>query len=441
MGGPMVHGGSMWLGIPCFVLLACSEPEVMPAAEPPVVPGSCLATDCTLPKREPLTPGPLVDCEPVQAKAVVEWKTKNGTLPCPYGSCPVIGEDLTLGSDGSLWVSAWLLHPIQYPMPEPHERAGFALLRFGPTGDECLAIAADVAVGLGSILERTRGIRASGAGLSWIGPGHGATGIWWRRHGARGDLTSARWLVQDALSSHTHLRANHAVVGYSYVESVDHDAQPPVATRRAGVARFTSDGRLSWNQSALSSLTVDRMELVGGDSDGSTTFQLRLVPEFGKAAPILIVRVAPDGRLVWTREVPTPMASATAGPDGTTYVSQYLDNGGESFQALDALDRDGKSLWRARLPMSFGLNDLVAVDSNGRALVAQDVSFPQPKSLLVQVSTDGSRCVQYQLEASFMLRSGDISMGDTPRVVALPDGRVAFATVAEIGIAQLPEVP
>ena len=42
---------------------------------------------------------------------------------------------------------------MQRAMPEPHERAGFALLRFGPTGEERLAIAADVAVESGHIVD------------------------------------------------------------------------------------------------------------------------------------------------------------------------------------------------------------------------------------------------------------------------------------------------
>jgi hypothetical protein len=427
-------------------------------AEPtPAEPGVCFGenTVCDPPTILPPEPGPEVLCEPVQgAEISVVWQGELGTLECPVPGCPASNPQIALGSDGELWAVAELREPDPAsPSTSPGaEQAGYAVMRFDATGNRVFATAVDTQSRLSTAFPNLTGLSVNENGdLERAAPTASLGGIELRRYDRQGITQLTRSLVGSAILGSAGWSADGSLtLLYRYVapEPVSTEdagsALPnnnPLGMARTNVARFAADGRLLWNQTALSSLGPEddplvsemRASLAGVDDGGETTIRASLSQIDGERT--MLLKLDANGNVAWARELANAWrASATSLADGGALV---LHSDAMSNSFVERLSDAGESLWRAGLgPLQWSVP--LTADEQGRALVLESTGDPLLGSLL-SISADGTACTRHAHALPGCMQFPDGSSGcGTFRFLPVGPNDLYFGVSGLVGLARMP---
>jgi hypothetical protein len=398
--------------------------------------------------------------------AQIVWKTELGDVECPIGRCLLLNPDISVASDGSVWVVADLgAMPPNAPWPS----VGRAIAHFDAQGTLVSATTISTVTQVSSN-GRLLPFRSVVQGMRALSNGHlliveislGENAFELHDYDGDGVLISRRPLVGNASGVAASIDETGELSLLFAYES-EPPPSPSYVTRRANVARFDSRGRLLWNQTALANFHMLPTSLIQASATrASDGFFVRFIQAHPEAAgpaieaglatgpgavpeSLIFANVDNAGRVAWAREFPDrrqPDNSYTVmHPDGVFIWRadrHPLPEGGEGYLVrIDRLDENGVPAIAAFVPPPHGNDNNMwwaGVDGKGRALI-QD--FGLVPLLLATLSEDGLTCPVSSLDIDV---TDPVTQNSEPaRFVSLgPD--LFFAARTSIGRVTIPEV-
>ncbi len=409
--------GSPRLILACLLLatVGCSGSVGRDEPRGPLVPGTCVNTDCTWPGRAPLVAGPLVQCTPQQGPPIaVVWSAEPLLTPCPVGTCLAAPFDVAVRSDGEVWTLSRL---ISADAPEVDSAFGFEVLRNGPGGDLQLEQTTQIE----SLPNETRGMSVTNEGeLSWVGPSPSLSGVSLLHYDRSGTLTSSRWLIESVDESLTIFSDHGITVAYRYTDAD--------SISRIGVARFAASGEIVWNQSAFLKAVpaIDVTFSMGVGKDGAVTLLVAEVPPIEEGSGSLLVHLEPKGRVAWARWLESHAFAGAMDPVDETFVLMAPSK-------MQAVDSNANGLWQVDIP--FSVDGSVAITDRGRLFLPS--GFPNDPAWVF--SPDDASCSTHALDLQMFLPIGATESWTTdPRFAPLAEEHLAFAYSGRFGVLALP---
>jgi hypothetical protein len=418
-------------GVIFALCVGCSGESKRDPDEPstPLVPGTCVNTDCSWPEVQAFHPGPEVPCAAITgAPIAVEWSTEARTVDCPSGKCFAAPLDVAVGSAGEVWTSA---HLLPHGIADIENPVGFELQRNGTSGALELERTTHLEQPPQEPTLNAVGLFVTAEGeLDWVGPSPSANGLSLLHYDRAGALSSSKWLVEHATTSRSHLGPDGITVAYRYAGAMDASQDPPEIIQQVGVARFDRQGHLLWNQAAFAKLNVPltHISLIGLSDDGGVYAIVVREPSFEAEGGVLLVRLSTNGSLDWVRERAGSWYGSTDPTSDTFVVAGSTGDGGTH---VDRVDADGNGLWRTTIP---DWADGIAVSGQGRTFLR-----PIGSSTAFVLASDASTCEQHSFELdTYLPGPGGASYSNDPVFARLPGERFAFAYSGRSGVLKLP---
>jgi hypothetical protein len=299
----------------------------------------------------------------------------------------------------------------------------------------------------------TRILRANDDGeVLALVPAAGGDGLQLRRYSSKGESVStqrvgsgASTLFGDAIW----LEDDSVVLAYRYQEPLSDAGLAPRLL--PGVAKFDSAGRLVWNQTAFAAPAVDptivviSLALAGADADGNLVVRATALRQDAIGSePTRLVRLDPDGNVVWARELSgarrlsssTLSSDAKVSPDGSMAIVSMATANDYSTTYVDAVDAEGR-LGR-RVQLDLGLDgSATAFDAQGKLIAVQAGVVDLG---VLTVERDASRCMIRRLPAPpCALDAQGAQKGcDDPAVSLTAAGDLFFGVAGTVGVAERP---
>jgi hypothetical protein len=422
--------------------LACSGKSERDHHTPalPLVPGTCVNTDCSWPTVEVHEPAPFVSCAITDGPPVeVVWSQKATKVPCESAECFVVPSDVAVGASGEMWTRSRL---IENPLAYEVEPMGFELRRSTTSG----ALELERVTHTGSSLTNASGMSVTANGeLDWVGPSPDGAGLSLLHYDRAGNATSAAWLIEHATSSETHFGPHGITVVYRYVTAVEGSDGDEGLDESMGVARFDAQGsKLQWNQ-AFSHVgaPLSSIALVGVGHAGGVKVVLATKTSWEGYGAAFLVQLHPDGGVAWARDLEASPAAAVVGfnpADESVLMAGWPreEDGLFTNVVVESIDSHGDSEWQAGFEAQYAMS--VTMSSAGEAWIYASLpvmNFLEPPQNAF-FSTDGTTCVRHSLDLELGLPTVGQPWLDTLVFHPLPNEKVAFAASGRYGVLALP---
>lgn len=415
--------------------MACSGKSERDEKSPalPVVPGTCVDTDCSWPTVGTREPATLVTCALTDGPSIeVEWNEKAAEVPCGTGQCFAVPSDLTVGANGEVWTTARLF---ESPVADLEHPIGVELRRNATSGGLELERATHTFQPADVVNAWGMSVGMNGE-LDWVGPSPNTTGLSLLHYDRSGNETSASWLIQHAVASTTHFGLHGITVVYRYASAVESSDLGEDADFNVGVARFDAKGsKVLWNQAfSHTGVPIDDIHLVGVASDGAVNVVLSRPSSWEQAGGALLVQLGTGGQVAWARELEGSSTTALGmNPiDDSLVLAEWLHDEASSV-AMESIDSHGAAMWRQSFQGAYGL--AMFVSGQGEIWLYTNGYTPEESRF---IELDGTNCVRHPLQLSFALHVGTESWIDNLKFERMPNDRVAFASTGRYGVLALP---